>query len=84
MTEVYIDASLEATGMDEVLHIIIVRSMSERPVLGSVSSGNSVSVSTTSPARSPQAAIMTISTSAYFDMVCCSTVLPAPKGPGVQ
>ena len=82
--EVYTDASLDATGMEDVLQIIIVRSISERPVFGSISSGNSVNVSTTSPARSPHAAIITISTSAYFDVVCCKTVLPAPKGPGVQ
>ena len=70
--------------MEEVLQMMMVRSISERPVRGSVSSGNSVSVSTTSPARSPQAAIITMSTSAYFEVVCCSTVFPAPKGPGVQ
>ena len=48
--------------MDEVLQMIIVRFMSDWPVLGSISSGNSFSVSTTSPARSPHAAEMTMST----------------------
>ena len=70
--------------MDEVLQMMMVRSISERPVRGSVSSGNSLSTSTTSPARSPQAATMTMSTSAFFASMCCSTVLPAPKGPGTQ
>ena len=64
--------------------MIIVRSIRLRPVRGSVSSGNSRSVSTTSPARSPQAATSTMSTSAYLLVICCRTVLPAPNGPGMQ
>ena len=52
---VYTDASRAATGMFEVFAIIIVRSISLRPVCGSTSSGNSVKISTTSLARSPQA-----------------------------
>ena len=84
VTAVYTDASRAATGMEEVLQMMMVRSIRERPVRGSVSSGNSVSTSTTSPARSPQAATMTMSTSAFLASMCCSTVLPAPKGPGTQ
>ena len=49
-------------GIEEVLQMMIVRFMSDWPVFGSVISGNSFSVSTTSPARSPQAADMTMST----------------------
>ena len=52
----YTDASRAATGMEEVLQMMIVRSMSVLPVRGSGSSGNSRSISTTSPARSPHAA----------------------------
>ena len=70
--------------MELVLQMITVRSMRLRPVRGSVSSGNSRSVSTTSPARSPQAATMTMSTSAWRLVSCWSTVLPAPNGPGMQ
>ncbi len=70
--------------MDEVLQMMMVRSIKERPVLGSISSGNSRSVSTTSPALSPQAARITMSTSALRLVTCCRTVLPAPKGPGMQ
>ena len=84
VTAVYTDASRAATGMEEVLQMMMVRSIRERPVRGSTSSGNSFSTSTTSPARSPQAATMTMSTSAFLASMCCSTVLPAPKGPGTQ
>ena len=70
--------------MELVLQMMMVLSIKERPVLGSVSSGNSRSVSTTSPARSPQAARITMSTSALRLVTCCRTVLPAPKGPGMQ
>ena len=62
VTAVYTDASREATGMDDVLHMMMVRFISDWPVFGSMISGNSLSVSTTSPARSPQAAEITIST----------------------
>lgn len=55
VTAVYTDASRAATGMEEVLQMMMVRSIRERPVRGSTSSGNSFSTSTTSPARSPQA-----------------------------
>ena len=48
--------------MEEVLQMMMVRSISEPPVLGSASLGNSVMVSTTSPARSPQATTITMST----------------------
>ena len=48
--------------MDEVLQMMMVRIISDWPVFGSVISGNSFSVSTTSPARSPQAAEITMST----------------------
>ena len=57
----YTDASREATGMEDVLQMMTVRSMRDLPVRGSVSWGNSFSVSTTSPARSPHAAEMTTS-----------------------
>ena len=70
--------------MAEVLQMMIVRSIRLRPVRGSISSGKSRSVSTTSPARSPQAAMITTSTSAWREVICCSTVLPAPNGPGMQ
>ena len=50
--------------------MMTVRSISVRPVRGSVSSGNSRSVSTTSPARSPQAARTTMSTSAWRLVTC--------------
>ncbi len=84
VTAVYTDASRAATGMELVLQMITVRSMRLRPVRGSVSTGNSRRVSTTSPARSPHAAMMTTSTSACRLTSCCSTVLPAPNGPGMQ
>ncbi len=58
------DDSRAATGMDEVLQTMMVRSMSDPPVRGSMVSGYSVMVSTTSPARSPQAMMMTMSTEA--------------------
>ena len=64
--------------------MMIVRFMSDWPVLGSTISGNSLRVSTTSPARSPHAAEITMSTFAYLAVVCWRTVLPAPKGPGMQ
>ena len=48
--------------MDDVLQMMIVRFMSDWPVFGSTISGNSFRVSTTSPARSPHAADITIST----------------------
>ena len=70
--------------MEEVLQMMMVLSMSDLPVLGSMSSGNSFSTSTTSPARSPQAATITMSTSEFLACMCWSTVFPAPKGPGVQ
>ncbi len=78
------DASRAATGMDEVLQMMMVRSISEPPVFGSSSSGNSQMSSTTSPARSPQATTMTMSTAANWLRRCWSTVLPAPKGPGMH
>ena len=84
MTAVYTDASRAATGMEDVLQMMTVRSMSDLPVRGSVSSGNSFRTSTTSPARSPHAAMMTTSTSAFLASMCWSTVLPAPNGPGTQ
>ena len=62
VTAVYTDASREATGIDDVVQMMIVRFMSDWPVFGSMISGNSFRVSTTSPARSPHAAEMTIST----------------------
>ena len=63
--------------------MITVLSIREPP-LGSDIFGNSVMVSTTSPARSPQATITTISTSLNREIKLCRTVLPAPKGPGIQ
>ena len=47
-------------------------------------SGQLVPLAVTSAARSPQAAIMTMSTSANRLVNWCNTVLPAPKGPGMQ
>ena len=64
--------------------MMTVRSISDPPVLGSFRCGNSVMVSTTSPARSPQATSTTTSTSACRAMRFRSTVLPAPNGPGMQ
>ena len=64
--------------------MMVVRSISFRPVRGSSSSGNSVKISTTSLALSPQAAMTTISASACLEMACCRTVLPLPKGPGMK
>ena len=58
----YTDASRDATGIDDVLQMMIVRCISDLPVFGSMISGNSFSVSTTSPARSPHAAEITMST----------------------
>lgn len=58
--------------MEEVLQMMMVRSIRERPVRGSTSSGNSFSTSTTSPARSPQAATMTTSTSAFLASMAAS------------
>ncbi|GAG58151.1 unnamed protein product [marine sediment metagenome] len=73
-----------AITMELVLQIMIVLSIRDFPVRGSINSGNSIKVSTTSPARSPQAAMMTISTSAFRLVICWRTVLPAPNGPGIQ
>ena len=70
--------------MFDVLQMMIVRSMSVWPVCGSISSGNSLKISTTSLARSPHATMMITSASACFEMACWSTVLPAPKGPGIK
>ena len=70
--------------MFDVLQMMIVRSMSLCPVRGSTSSGNSLKISTTSLARSPQATMMMMSASACFEMACWSTVLPAPNGPGMK
>ena len=70
--------------MFDVLQMMIVRSMSLWPVRGATSSGNSLKISTTSLARSPQATMMMTSASACFEMACCSTVLPAPNGPGMK
>ena len=61
-----------------------VLSISERPVRGSTSSGNSVNISTTSLARSPQAAMTITSASPCLAMACWSTVLPHPNGPGIN
>ena len=70
--------------MFEVLQTMIVRSISLRPVRGSSSSGNSVKISTTSFARSPQATLMMRSAPAFFASACWSTVLPQPNGPGMN
>ena len=78
------EASRAATGMEEVLRMMMVRSIRLPPEVGSVISGYSVMVSTTSPARSPQATMITISTCALRAIRFCSTVLPAPNGPGIQ
>ena len=51
-----------ATGMLDVLQMMIVRSISLPPVRGSSISANSLITSTTSPARSPQATTTTMST----------------------
>jgi len=69
--------------MDEVLQMMIVRSMSDPPVRGSCISGYSWIVSTTSPARSPQAMMMQMSIVERRAIRLCRTVLPAPKGPGM-
>ena len=52
----------DANGKDVKVQMMIVRFISDWPVFGSLISGNSFSVSTTSPARSPHAAEMTTST----------------------
>ena len=70
--------------MFDGLQMMIVRSMRLWPVRGSINSGNSLKISTTSLARSPQATMMMTSASACFEMACWSTVLPAPKGPGIK
>ena len=70
--------------MLDVLATMMVRSISLRPVCGSTSSGNSVKISTTSLARSPHAAMITMSASACLEMACCSTVFPVPNGPGMK
>ncbi len=64
--------------------MITVRSISVPWPDGSGWLGNSVIVSTTSPARSPQATTMTMSTAEKREIGDCSTVFPAPKGPGMQ
>ena len=66
------------------MQTIMVLSIRGIPVKGSRISGNSLIVSTTSPALSPQAATITMSTFALRLVICCNTVLPAPKGPGIQ
>ena len=68
--------------MLEVLAIKMVRSMIDSPVVGSINSGNSFNTSVISFPRSPQPTYTTISTSAHFAIWCCTTVLPAPNGPG--
>ena len=70
--------------MFEVLQMIVVRSMRYLPVWGSISSGNSVNISTTSLARSPQAAMTITSASPCLAMACWRTVFPQPKGPGIK
>ena len=67
---VYTEASRAATGMLEVLATMIVRSINFLPVCGSTNSGNSVKISTTSLARSPHAAMITISASACLEIAC--------------
>ena len=81
---VYIDASLAATGMLEVLAISTVRFMSGSPDFGSTSSGNSINTSVISFPRSPQPMYTTMSASAHLASWCCTTVLPLPKGPGMH
>ena len=77
------EASRAATGMSEVLAISTVRSISGRPVLGSVSAGNSLSTSVISLPRSPQPMYTTTSASAHLASWCWVTVLPLPNGPGI-
>src|SRR3989338_2493110 len=84
VTAVYTLDSLAATGIELVLQIITVRSLRGLLVRGSIRWGKVFRVSTTSPARSPQAAIITTSTSAWRLVNCCKTVFPAPNGPGMQ
>ena len=62
----------------------MVRSINFLPVRGSSNSGNSVKSSTTSLALSPQAATTIKSASAFCEILCCNTVFPVPKGPGVK
>src|SRR2546430_13270934 len=70
--------------MDEVLQMMMVRSISEPPVFGSTSFGNSEMVSTTSPARSPQATTTTTSTAECREIKFCRTVFPGPNGAGIH
>src|SRR4030043_541380 len=84
VTAVYTLDSLAATGIELVLQIITVRSLNGLFVRGSLRWGKVFSVSTTSPARSPQAATITISIWACLLVNCCRTVLPEPNGPGIQ
>ena len=63
-------AKMTEKDMEDVLQMMIVLSIRDLPVLGSSSSGNSFRISTTSPARSPQAATITISASPFFASIC--------------
>ncbi len=75
-------ASLAATGMLLVFAMSTVLCMSGLPLLGSLSSGNSVSTSVISFPLSPHPTYMMTSASLHFASWCCITVLPLPKGPG--
>ena len=63
-------AKMTEKDMEDVLQMMIVLSIRDLPVLGSSSSGNSFRISTTSPARSPQAATITISASPFLASIC--------------
>jgi len=63
--------------------MITVRSIS-RPPRGSFIPAKSSIVSTTSPARSPHATWMVTSALEKRAIKPCSTVLPAPNGPGMH
>ena len=68
--------------MFDVLAIRTVLFIKLSPVLGSLSSGNSLRTSVISFPRSPQPTYTTISVSPHLATWCWTTVLPAPNGPG--
>ena len=69
--------------MLEVFAMRIVRSIKERPVLGSIKVGNSVRTSVISFPRSPQPMYTIRSASHHFAIACCVIVFPVPNPPGI-
>lgn len=83
---VYIDASLAATGMLDVLatkHVLYII-FSSRPLCVIDSYGNSFKTSAISLPLSPQPTYIMTYELEYFDSACEMTVLPQPNAPGME